>query len=98
MPSIDASCDAWPVPRDPTPIIAIRTLSIFGAAKPPMYFAPGRRAGACAPANAGSAAIAAVAPPTVLRKCLRSVRVGFLVFMASLPAREWPGYLRNAAR
>ena len=83
VPSIEASCVAWPEPRAPTPIMAMRTLGIFGAAKSPMYFAPALRGGAgtCALAKAGSAAIAAVAPPRVLMKFLRSVWLGFFVFM-----------------
>src|SRR5512139_351906 len=87
---MDASWDAWPEPRAPTPIMAIRTFGIFGAAKSPMYFAPALRGGAeaCPPANAGSAAIAAVAPPRVLMKVLRSDWFGFLVFMLRSPARQ----------
>ena len=37
VPSIAANCFAWPEPRAPTPIIAMRTVSSFGAAKSPMY-------------------------------------------------------------
>src|SRR5512137_298879 len=90
VPSMDASCDAWPEPRAPTPIMAMRTLGIFGAAKSPMYFAPALRggAGACPLANAGRAAIAAVAPPRVLMKLRRSDAVGFLVFMRRSLAQQ----------
>ena len=71
-PSMEASCEAWPEPRAPTPMIATFTFSSFGAAKSPIYYAPDGREEALFPLwaeeKAGNAASRAVRPPKALRK------------------------------
>ena len=81
VPSMDASCWAWPVPRAPTPMRAMRILSSFGATKSPMYFAPPCGTGPSLSATAGRVVSAAVRPPRALRKPRRSVTFGLSELM-----------------